>query len=261
VTSIEKHYVTSLDDYKVLMAYHQDMHIDPAPDMVQQVWDRLGDDGIPHVWIGRTPYQQLWVEWVSMMDLSLHLVDDPLLMADVFACLGTWITRMAAATAEAARRVEIPYVDIGDNITAPLIGRERFSLYCLPYYQAVHELLSPVDLQLVVHMDGDLLPLADLIASSPVRALDSFSPQPDNDTSVQQALHLWPQMKLMLNFPSSVHLWEPQDIYHATREILAQAEGTGRLQIQVSENPPPERWMVSYPQIIRAINDHCSMEH
>jgi len=60
-----------------------------------------------------------------------------------------------------------------------------------------------------------------------------------------------------MNFPSSVHLLSEQEIYAKTREMLAEADGTGALQIQISENPPPGRWAVSYPQIIRAIEDHA----
>jgi EAL domain-containing protein (putative c-di-GMP-specific phosphodiesterase class I) len=86
--------------------------------------------------------------------------------------------------------------------------------------------------------------------------LDSMSPHPDNDTSVADAMRLWHDMRVCINYPSSVHLKEPKAIYDTTMEILEQGGHTGRLQIQISENMPPDAWRRSYPQIVKAINDY-----
>jgi hypothetical protein len=106
-------------------------------------------------------------------------------------------------------------------------------------------------------MDGDLKPLWDAIGESPVRLIDSFSPAPENDTSIADAIRMWPEMRLCPNFPSSIHLAEPEVIYETTMELLEQGGRTGRLQIQISENMPPGAWKKSYPQIVRAIHDFC----
>ena len=85
--------------------------------------------------------------------------------------------------------------------------------------------------------------------------LESFSPPPSNDTSAKEALSMWPNMRLLLNFPSSVHLASPEEIYRTTAQILAEAGHSGQLQIQISENVPPDVWRKSFPVIIKAIED------
>jgi len=110
-----------------------------------------------------------------------------------------------------------------------------------------------LDIPIFVHMDGDLKPLWQAIGESPVRGLDSMSPPPDNDTSVAAATAMWPEMRLMVNFPSSVHLAKPEVIRATAERLLAEGGSTGRLQIQISENVPPGRWKVSYPEIVKAI--------
>jgi len=110
------------------------------------------------------------------------------------------------------------------------------------------------------HMDGDLKPLWGAIGESGLRGIDSFSPPPDNDTSAAEALAMWPDMRLFMNFPSSIHLAEPQRIYEVTMDILEQTRGTGRLQIQISENVPPGVWRTSYPEIVRAIRDFAGSD-
>ncbi|MCX5757085.1 MAG: hypothetical protein NTU83_00970 [Candidatus Hydrogenedentes bacterium] len=106
---------------------------------------------------------------------------------------------------------------------------------------------------LFVHADGDLKALWSAIAESPLRGLDSYSPPPDNDTAVVDAMAQWPEMRLCINFPSSVHLAEPEAVRKRTGELLEEGGHTGRLQIQVSENVPPEVWRTSFPAIVDAI--------
>ena len=62
-------------------------------------------------------------------------------------------------------------------------------------------------------------------------------------------------MRLFVNFPSSVHLLEPDRIYARAMQILQEAGHTGRLWIQISENVPPGVWRTSYPEIVRATRD------
>ncbi len=250
-------YIQQPEDYRVLLAYLRDTIVRPNLDGVAGAMRQLGEDGLPHVTVGRTPYQQLWVEWVSLQDLSLHLVDEPVLMGEVVAALGEVQHRIFAAAVEVARQVPIPWLVFPDNVTAPTIGERYFRQYCLPAYQDLADLLAAAGLDLPIHnhMDGDLRPLWSAIRESPIRGLDSLSPPPDNDTSVADALALKPDLRAFPNFPSSVHLASPEAIHAKTWEMLDQGAASGRLWIQISENVPPGRWRVSYPAIAQAIDD------
>jgi hypothetical protein len=252
-----KHFVTEPDDYKVLLSYFRDIIVHKDTKGWEDTYKWLGDDGLPHTSIGRTPYQQLWIEWVSIEDLALHLVDCPELMEEVFSAMFEVQKGIFRVIREVVDELPVPYLDFGDNITAPIIGESNFRKYCLPSYQGLADVLSDCDrdVLIAVHMDGDLKPLWNAIGESPVRLLDSMSPPPDNDTSVADAARLWPEMRICINFPSSIHLKEPKVIYDVTTEILKQGGHTGRLQIQISENLPPNAWKRSYPQIVKAIHD------
>ena len=245
----KKHFVQEKKDYLVLMSYLEDLIV--VEDIGRFLRDdrELGDDGLPHVSLGRTPYQQLWIQWVSLEDLCIHMVDYPDLLADVTSLMG----RRMREVFEIVRRSPIPYAVFGDNITAPTIGERYFREYCVPYYRELAEMLS--DRPVYVHMDGDLKPLWRAIGESGVRGLDSMSPPPDNDTSVGEAAAMWPEMRLGVNFPSSVHLASPEVIRSTADRLLAEAGHSGRLQIQVSENLPPGAWRKSYPIIVEAIRE------
>jgi len=254
-TAALKHYVTDVADYHVLLSYLRDLAVTMNVDGYLAAEKALGDDGLPMAAVMRTPYQQLWIQWVSLQDLALHLVDEPELMADVTGELTRLELDIFEAVYEAAATVPFRFVDIPDNITAPTIGERYFRQYCLPLYQRFAEMLAERDIKMFCHMDGDLKPLWAAIGESGLRGIDSFSPPPDNDTSAAQALAMWPEMRLFMNFPSSIHLAAPERIYEVATDILQQAGASGRLQIQISENVPPGVWRTSYPQIARAIRD------
>ena len=253
--AISKHFIQSPEDYRPFVAYLRDVIVHGNVAAFTQVRDWLGDDGIPLTAVPRTPYQQLWVQWVSLEDLSLHFVDCPDVLDEVISLMMDIQRRIHRIVRDALDEVAIPMVGIPDNITAPAIGPRYFEKYCVPLYNELAGMLAEKNVPVFVHVDGDLRPLWDQIGASRIGGLDSMSPPPDNDTSVAAALSMWPDKRLWINFPSSVHLAEPDVIYEKTIQLLTEAKGTGRLQIQISENVPPGVWRKSFPAIVKAIED------
>lgn len=249
--SIKKHYVGSEKDYPVLLSYLRDVVVLPDPDhLAKDDWD-MGDDGLPHVAVQRSPYQQLWIQWVALEDLVLHLADFPDLMAEVIGELD----RIQRDIFRIVAKAPVPYVVFPDNITAPPIGEANFRKYCIPQYTELAGMLADRKIPVFVHMDGYLKPLWKAIAVSGVEGMDSMSPPPDNDTGAGDAVREWPRMRVFLNFPSSVHVADPAEVYRRTQTILQEAGHSGRLEIQLSENIPPGYWRRSFPQIARAIRE------
>jgi len=251
-SATRKHYVREPNDYDILLAYLRDIEIVPSPETVDQVIADLSDDGLPHVSVDRTPFQQMWIQWVCIEDLSYHLVDCP---DRVHACMEA-IARNVRRECEIAAQSNAPYIVFPDNITAPVIGDRLFREHCVPFYRELADMLTDGGVPVFVHMDGDLAALHSAIGESGIRGIDSLSPPPDNDTSVETARRLWPTMRLFVNYPSSVHLASEQAVYDQTVRILEEDGNSGLLEIQISENVPPGAWRRTFPAIIRAIADH-----
>lgn len=246
-----RHFVREPADYDALIAWFADAEVRPEPQTLRRDRRELGDDGVPLLAVPRTPYQQLWIRWVDIRHLSLHLADRPDRVHQCMEQMG----RVLREVFEAIRDLPLDLVDFPDNVTAPMIGERKFRRYCMPWYAELAEILSERRVPVFVHMDGDLEPLWPAIGESAIGGIDSLSPPPDNDTDPGPAHRMWPEMRLFVNFPSSVHLAPPERIYRRTAELLEAAGHSGRLQIQISENVPQGRWRVSYPQIVRAIED------
>ena len=249
-SSIRKHYVQEPADYDVLWAYLEDSTVLEDYARYHRDQAELGDMGLPLAAVERTPYQQLWVQWVGLDYLAYHMIDYP----DRVAHTMDLLRKRAREIFEIVRCSPASFVDVPDNITAPTIGPRRFREYCVPLYDELADLLAEDGVPVFVHMDGDLKPLWQAIAESKVGGLDSFAPAPDNDTTVAQALALWPDKRLWVNFPSSVHLRAYDEVRAEAEAILSAGGQSGRLQIQVSENVPYAVWRTSLPAIVDAID-------
>jgi hypothetical protein len=248
-STARKHFVETRQDYERLWSCLEDAIILDNYEQYYRDCAELAEDGIPKPEIERTPYQQLWIEWVGLEALSYHMAEWP----DHVNHTIDLLEQRARKTFEIAARSPAPYIVIVDNITAPAIGPARFRKYCVSLYDELAGRLAERGAPVYVHMDGLLKPLWKDIARSRVGGLDSFTPVPDCDTTVAEAVSLWPEKRLWLNFPGTKHLAEPAEIRAAADEILAAAGHTGRLQIQISENVPLNRWQTSFPIIAEAI--------
>ncbi|OIO02682.1 hypothetical protein COY52_05130 [Candidatus Desantisbacteria bacterium CG_4_10_14_0_8_um_filter_48_22] len=252
---ITRHFVRTREDYIIFMEYLKDCVVleNTAQFLEDDKW--AGSDGLPLVSVGRTPYQQLWIEWTGLESLCMHLSDFPDVVQECVDMLAGQLRQVFGIVRAAAEKVPLPFVDIIDNITAPAIGPRFFDKYCVPLYRELASMLSESKTLVVAHLDGNLKPLKDGIAGSGIGGIDSFTPVPVGDTTAAEALQMWPRMKLLLNFPSSVHLSKPAEVYAHAMKILEEAGHSGSLQIQISENVPADCWRTSIPEIVRAIKD------
>ena len=253
---VRRYFIETPQDYEKFWSYLEDCTILENYDQYHRDAAELGDDGLPKGEIERTPWQQLWIEWVGLQALSLHLMDYPDHVERSIDLLTDRVRQMF----EIAYYSPAPFIDIPDNITAPAIGAARFRKYCAPLYDELAEMLAERDAQLYIHMDGMLKPLWKDISASLIGGLDSFAQIPEGDTTLAEAVELWPDKKLWANPPTAVHMGSPDEIRAAIDDMLYTAGHTGRLQIQISENIPVGTWRKSFPIIVEAIKDFGTPE-
>ena len=86
------------------------------------------------------------------------------------------------------------------------MGPPRYREFCLPLVRECAEFLHRKGKLLGTHLDGNNRPWARDVAEAPFDYIEAFTPAPDTDMTLREALDAWPDKVLWINFPSSLHL-------------------------------------------------------
>lgn len=229
-----QHWIQRPEDYAIVERIVREAVIVPTPEAVRDARKRLDERGVVLAWTARTPLQRLWIEYTGIARLSWDLADCPEAVEGVLDAMWEQSRRLMTIAAQSdAELIWLP-----DNITGDVAGPQWFKRYLAPYYREMCARLLPAGKLPCCHMDGMLRQIGDEIAATPLPVIEAFTPPPDGNLSVADAVTAWPGKTLWLNFPSSVHLCEPEEIKRVTRELIAQADGRPGFAVGITENIP-----------------------
>jgi len=229
-----QHWVQRPEDYEIIERVIRGATISPTPESYRQARETLGDRGVILAWTARAPLQRLWIEYTGIERLAYDLADCPEVVEGVLDAMLEQSRRLMEVTAES----EAELIWLPDNITADVAGPQLFERYLIPYYREMCELLLPAGKIPCCHMDGMLGPIRDSIGATPLPVAEAFTPPPDGNLSVAEAAAAWPEKTLWLNFPSSVHLCDDDEIGRTTRALVGEGRDCGGFLIGVTENIP-----------------------
>jgi hypothetical protein len=151
------------------------------------------------------------------------------------------------------------YSNYGGNVAPEIVGPRRFEENLLPDYQECAAIMHEHGKLVGSHLDGNNKSISSLIAKTDLDYVEAFTPAPDTEMSVSDALEAWPDKVLWINFPSSVHLQSAEEIERVTLDVLEQAKPGDRLIIGVTEDVPTDHWRKSFLTISRVLNTHGAL--
>ena len=238
------------EDYKALMFMVQDEEYEETYAAYRQKEEELGEDFILRAGVGATPLHQIMIGWMGVETFAVE-------WAERRDEIETLCEAMAARRREVYQLVAhspASHANYGGNEVPEVMGKERFAQYCVPLYNEAAEELHQHGVLLGSHLDGNNQDWAHLVADSALDYVEAFTPPPDCDMSVRQALDAWPGKFLWINFTSSAHLLTTQEIEEVTRDLIAQAAPGDRFIIGITEDIPADRWQQNMLAISRTID-------
>jgi uroporphyrinogen-III decarboxylase len=174
---------------------------------------------------------------------------------DLFDSLNDTMLKRYEELFDLAAAAPVEILLIADNITADVVGKERYRNYCVPVYDMLRKHTRGTDKKLAVHMDGRLASLKDDIGASDFDIVEGFTPSPVGDVSLAEARAAWPQKALWINFTSSVHVDSPEKIEAHTRQLLQEAGGKRGFAMGVTEDVPFEAMERSLAVISKVLRE------
>ena len=211
----------------------------------------MGDDVILRGGMTAGALHQVMIGWMGLETFAVEWAerrDEILLLVEALNIKLREFHRMLA-------EAPITHANLGGNEVTEVMGPVRYEEFCLPLYDECAEIFHRKGKLLGPHMDGNNKGWSDLLARSGFDYIEAFTPAPDTDMTLSEALSAWPDKVLWINFPSSVHLSGVKEIKQITRELLEAAAGTNRLIIGITEDMPPDRWRDNPVAIADAIDE------
>ena len=229
----------------------QDQRFEEIYDAYLEKENALGEDFILRAAVGGTPLHQIMIGWMGVETFAVEWVERRDEILDLCAAMVEKQREVYPIVA----RSPASHANYGGNEVPEVMGVERFEEHCVPLYNEAAEELHKHGVLLGSHLDGNNRPWAHAVAASSLDYIEAFTPSPDCDLSVREALDQWPGKFLWINFPSSVHLAPIHGIEETTRELIQQAAPGDRFIIGITEDIPEDRWQENMLAISRVISE------
>ena len=248
---IKEHFIKEPKDYRVMEFYVRDARYrDNFPD-IREAQRRMGDDGIVLVRVAKAPIQEMLYQMMGLERFAFDYHE----RRDLFDSLHAAMVNRYGELYDLAAGSPAEIIQLADNITSDVVGKERFRNYLMPEYKRLMERLAGAGKKLAVHMDGRLRSLKEEIAAAEFDILEAMTPAPMGDVSVREARQVWPDKALWINFTSSMHIASPEAIEAHTRELLEEAGGKRGFAISITEDAPVEALERSLTVISRVLQE------
>jgi len=189
------------EDYDIVKFIVEDTHYRAYYDAINDFQRYLGNDGMVTTSLPYSPFQMMLVDWVGPSRFYVDYVRHREKIEGLYAAMVEKYREMYPLAADAP----VDYVGYGDNMDGVLVNPRLFERYYALNYNELGRLLHTAGKVLGCHMDGRLKVLAGAIAKTDLDVIEAFTPPPMGDLPVDQALSLWKDKVLWINYPSSVY--------------------------------------------------------
>ncbi len=247
-----EHFIKDVKDYKVLEFIIRDTEYSPNYDAFGKAVESIDDNGVIMARTERIPIQRLWIEYTGIERLSIDLNENLAVVEGVMEAMMDKSREIWEIIADSPAQ----FVWCPDNITGEMTGPLLFDKYCMPYYDEIVDVMHSKGKRVLSHMDGMMKWLVDNVHKTGLDVIEAFTPPPDGNLPLAEARQSWQGKVISINFPSSVHIFDPEDIRDMTMKLLREAAPGNGFIIGVTENVPKSVGARSLSVIADTINEY-----
>ncbi|MHA1522232.1 MAG: uroporphyrinogen decarboxylase family protein [Promethearchaeota archaeon] len=242
-------FIKTLEDYEIFRHLIEDTEYTPDYENVVGFQQIIGNYGIVPTFVPKSPFQSM------IMLMGPHrLAIDYYTHRKEFDELYNAIYKKELEVYKIAAESPAEVIWGPDNVTGLITSPKFFKEYSLKFYNEVADIFHKHDKIYVVHMDGELKCLADLIAETRIDAIESFTPPPVGDFTIKEARKKWKDKVIWSNFPEPVCLQGQKAVIETTQNMLEEAAPGNNFMLGVSEGFPSFMHMLSsVPNILDTV--------
>jgi len=240
------------EDYKPLLFLTQDEEYEPCYESFAKAEAEIGEGAILRSGVGLTPLHQIMISWMGVEVFAIEWADRQDEILKLYDAMVEQRRKLYPLVAKSP----VSHLNYGGNETGDVMGRERFEKYVIPCYKEAADIMHKHGKLIGAHLDGNNKVWADLVADSGLDYIEAFTAAPDCDMTLKEAMDIWSDKVLWINFTSSAHLRSDEGVEAETLKLLKESAPGDRLIIGITEDIPPHRWQGSLTAISRTINKY-----
>lgn len=244
--------IKGVEDYSALNYLIENAEYTPHYNDIKEFQMVLGDYGIVSAFVPKSPFQSM-IMLMGAKTLSLNFYMHQKEFDELYRNIYKKELEIYKIAAESpADAIWGP-----DNVTSLVTNPRFFEKYSLPFYNEVSEILHKHDKKYIVHMDGTLKSIGELIAKTKIDVIESFTAPPVGDFPINEARKIWKDKVIWANFPESVSLQGQSAVRKKTREMLTNAAPGDNFLMGISEGfPSAMHLFASVPTILKTIQKY-----
>jgi hypothetical protein len=193
VPYLVEHVIKDADDFRVVQWIVEHAEQTPDYEPLASREAEIGENGFTIGMLGRIPFQHVILDYLGEEKTVYAMMDD-------------WpaVERLLGALNDHARQaLDIGLaspafmLEFGDNFEGTITSPRLFRAHCIPFMQEAADRVHAAGRVLGSHMDGNMLPLLDLVPECGVDVVESFSPSPLTRLTFADAWKAWRGKVLM----------------------------------------------------------------
>jgi hypothetical protein len=198
---MREHFIKDEQDYRTVEYILERAEFVSQYDKIRQEEAKLGDIGYAVAAVGRTPFQQVLLEYLGDLNAFYALNDYPQQIERFLEVLDEKMVDDLHQLAD----MPVLYIEFGDNLHGLMTNPKLFAKYGLPAYQRYADILHGQGKRMGSHTDGDMKPLLGLLAESGLDVAESFTPAPLTPCTFDEAWEAWSNGPIIWGgIPSSI---------------------------------------------------------
>lgn len=235
----EEYIFKSKEDYDPLLEYISSVQYTPDHERFNKDDALYGENGIARPSTEKSPMFEIIYDLMGVMNFAIEWHERRSHVLEVYKALLENRRKCLSIVADSPAQ----FVIVDGNIEMSVVGDELFKQYYAPVISEACDILKGKMTGL--HLDGKNKQLIPHVSKLPVNIIESFTPVPDCDMTLREAMEVWPDKRFIVNFPSSLHIYGKEEIKKAAQTLLKEAKGSGRVIIGICEDVPTSEY-ISY---------------
>lgn len=238
-------------DYKLLEYFYKNIKYISANKKYDEIQNLLGSEGIVFFNVGKSPFQKMLYELMGPERCFFEYNDNKKDFLSLYNLLYEKQKEIYTIASESSALA----IWADENITSTITSPFFFKKFCVPFYKEMAEILHKKNKIFLMHMDGLLKPIAELIREMKVDVIEGFTPQPMGDISVSEAKKLWPNKVIWINYPGSIIVKNcSKTVNDYTVNLIKNIASGGKFLLGFTENFPLNIFNDNFKSIINILS-------